>query len=228
MASEIKDLFKADLHKAILWQYEQSPNLKALIEYKQRFYDEAVSGFWQKWYDEFYNIDTAENWGLNVWAQILNVELSKEFEPHEKVAFGFGQNRMNFNRGNFGSREGGLVHLTVEQKRTLIRTRYFSLTQAPTLDNINAHLAKYYSRGESKVYVVDHQDMTYITYTFFYKIDGALRFLIDEMDLLPRPSTVKVRVREVGKLAFGFGEERANFATPSNFGITGYENEQSV
>src|SRR5690625_1107817 len=228
MAGDVYELIRANLHRAILWQHEKSPNLIALIKNKQRFHDESVAEFWQRWYDEFYNIDTAKGWGLNVWAQILNVQLSKEFEPHEKTAFGFGRNRMNFNRGNFGARDGGLVHLTTEQKRTLLRTRYFSLTKAPTLDNINEHLAKYYSKGESRDYVVDHQDMTFITNTNNYKVDGALRFLIEEMDLLPRPSTVQIRIRELGKMSFGFSKERQNFAPPSNFGIIGYEHEQDI
>lgn len=221
----LSDDFKADITQAILWQFENSPNLIRLIKNKQAFYDNAVPALIEKLERDFFNIETANLWGLVLWSLILNIPIAKQIAPQtEKKAFGFGVERRNFRaRTNFGNRAGGIYSLTTEQARRLIRTRIFTLTHAPTQDNINRHLSDYYSQVDSKVYVIDQMDMQWILYNFNYEIDSYTRFLIEEFDLLPRPSTLGTRVREIKKVSFGLGAKRRNFAAPTNFGVIGYE-----
>lgn len=216
----MKDL-SVDLSRVILWEYEQAENLKAIINNQNIAHNKLVNEFWSDWYRDVFNIDTANRFGLSIWARILNVDLSVEFEPQlDKVAFGVGLNRRNFAPGtNFGARDGSTVGLTTEQLRLLIRTRYFSLTERPTVTNINAFLQRYFWRGQAKVYVTGPQDMSFVLYTFNYTPDGELAFLLDNTDVLPRPSTVGVSYRIIGKMSFGVGLNRRNFAAPSNFGV---------
>lgn len=216
----MKDL-SVDLKRAIIWQYEKSEKLKALVEAQNNAHHELVQGFWERWERDVFNIDTANAFGLSIWARILDVNLSVQFAPQpDKVAFGVGPNRRNFAPpSGFGSREGGSVELTTEQARMVIRARYFSLTERPTLTNINEFLRRYFWRGDSKVYVTDPLDMSFVLYTFSYTPDGELAFLIDNMDFLPRPSTVGSSYRIVGKMSWGVGPNRRNFAPPSNFGV---------
>ncbi|MDC9591885.1 DUF2612 domain-containing protein, partial [Xenorhabdus sp. XENO-10] len=107
--------------------------------------------------------------------------------------------------------------LTAEQKRLIIRMRYFNLTQSPTVTNINLFLERFFWRNESKVFVLDPLDMTYLYYVFNFNPDEHLRVLLENFDLMPRPSGVGVKYRIVTKQAFGFGKKHTNFLN-SNFG----------
>lgn len=211
----------ANLLRAILWQYEKADNLKAIVAAQERAHNELVAEFWQRWYDDVFDIDTATPFGLGVWARVLDVNLAVEFEPQpDKVAFGFGVNRRNFAPPTgFGARDGGSVGLTAEQARLLIRARYFALTEAPTVTNINRFLQRYFWHGDARVYVDDPQDMSYAIYTFNYTPGGDLAFLLDNTDVLPRPSAVGVSYRIIGKMSWGVGPHRRNFAPPTNFGV---------
>lgn len=210
----------ADLLRAILWQYESAPNLVAIVENENAAYKSLNDDFWMGWYNDVFNIDTANEFGLTVWAKILDVNLSVSFEPQIKATFGFGAFRKNFENGNFGSRDGGQAGLNLDQARLVIRARYFKLTKQPTLDNINQFLKKYFWEGDNKVYLLDTLDMSFALYTFTFQPGGALDFLLKETDILPRPTGVDVRYRVLSKKAFGFGQYRANFNS-GNFGTIG-------
>ncbi|NIT55538.1 MAG: DUF2612 domain-containing protein, partial [Aliifodinibius sp.] len=52
---------------------------------------------------DVFNLDTANDFGLSVWSVILNTPLTVENnEPEpDNSNWGFGNNRKNFNNGNF-------------------------------------------------------------------------------------------------------------------------------
>lgn len=210
-----------DVSEAILWQYNNAPNLISLVNKIQEYYDKANVKFWQDWHRDVFDVDTANAFGLEVWSRILGIESGVAFEPQkDKIAFGFGKNRKRFGlKSNFGSRSGGFTGFTLEQKRLLIKARVFELTQSPTLTNINRWLKQNLWEGESKVYVSDPMNMKTAIYTFLYQPNGFVMFMLDNIDFLPRPSTVNVEYRIIGKDAFGFGRNRKNFNKPSNFGV---------
>ncbi|HAT1513852.1 TPA: DUF2612 domain-containing protein, partial [Morganella morganii] len=120
-------------------------------------------------------------------------------------------------RANFRRNADYTLWLTPEQKRLIIRMRYFNLTQSPTVTNINEFLQRFFWNGDSKVFVLDPLDMTYMYYVFMFNPDERLRVLLENFDLMPRPSGVGVRYRVVAKIAFGTGKYRKNFLK-SNFG----------
>lgn len=72
---DIHDVFTFDtnLIQNILWQYEKAENLKGLISRKENWYNTNLNDFWLKIVDDFLNIQTATDWGLNLWGKILNV-----------------------------------------------------------------------------------------------------------------------------------------------------------
>ena len=72
---DIHDVFTFDtnLIQNILWQYEKAENLKGLISRKENWYNTNLNDFWLKIVDDFLNIRTATDWGLNLWGKILNV-----------------------------------------------------------------------------------------------------------------------------------------------------------
>lgn len=209
--------FHSDLLRAILWQYENADKLKTLAARKADYFNRSTVAFWQHWHRDVFNIDTANDFGLAVWARILDVSLGIDVSPSDKtkIGFGFGKKR-NF-KGNFRRNADYTLMLTPSQKRLIIRMRYFNLTQSPTVVNINTFLERFFWRNESKVFVLDPLDMTYMYYVFNFKPDEHLRVLLDNFDLMPRPSGVGVKYRVVTKKAFGFGKKHTNFLS-SNFG----------
>ncbi|ELZ9703987.1 TPA: DUF2612 domain-containing protein [Proteus mirabilis] len=210
--------YHSDLLQAILWQYENADKLKSLAHFKADYFHQSTVLFWQNWYRDIFNIDTANDFGLAVWARILDVPLGIDISPSEKtkIGFGFGKKKANFN-ANFRRNTDYTLSLTLDQKRMLIRMRYFNLTQSPTVTNINQFLKRFFWRGESKVFVLDPFDMTYMYYVFNFNPDERLRLLLENFDLMPRPSGVGVKYRIITKKAFGYGSYHKNFLK-SNFG----------
>ncbi|SFN19884.1 Protein of unknown function [Izhakiella capsodis] len=204
--------FHSDLLRAILWQYENADKLNALARGKSAYFNRSTVAFWRDWYRDVFNIDSANDFGLAVWGRILDVPLGIDVPPSDKnkIGYGFGANKRNF-KANFRRNADYTLTLTTAQKRLLVRMRYFTLTQSPTITNINRFLARYFSNGNGKVVVLDPLDMSYIWYVFDFKPDEGLRLLLDNFDLLPRPSGVGVKYRIVTRPAFGVGEKRKNF-----------------
>ncbi|MCC8381100.1 DUF2612 domain-containing protein [Xenorhabdus sp. PB30.3] len=209
--------FHSDLLRAILWQYENAPKLNTLAYRKAAYFEQSNVAFWRNWYRDVFNIDTANDFGLAVWARILDVSLGIDVAPSDKtkIGVGFGKKR-NF-KGNFRRNSDYTLQLTTGQKRLIIRMRYFNLTQSPTVVNINTFLERFFWRDDSKVFVLDPLDMTYIYYVFNFNPDEQLRVLLENFDLMPRPSGVGVKFRVVTKKAFGFGKKHTNYLS-SNFG----------
>lgn len=65
--------FNTNLINNVIWQYENAGNLKSLIQSKEDWYTENLTDFWQGIVDDFLNINTATDWGLNLWGKILKV-----------------------------------------------------------------------------------------------------------------------------------------------------------
>ncbi|SFN98048.1 DUF2612 domain-containing protein [Xenorhabdus japonica] len=209
--------FHSDLLRAILWQYENAPKLNTLARRKAAYFEQSNVAFWHNWYHDVFNIDTANDFGLAVWARILDVSLGIDVAPSDKTKMGFGFGKKRNFKGNFRRNADYTLILTAEQKRLIIRMRYFNLTQSPTVVNINLFLERFFWRNESKVFVLDPLDMTYLYYVFNFNPDEHLRVLLENFDLMPRPSGVGVKYRIVTKQAFGFGKKHTNFLS-SNFG----------
>lgn len=209
--------FHSDLLKAILWQYENADKLNALAQYKSAYFNRATVKFWCDWYRDVFNIDTANDFGLAVWGRILDVPLGIDVSASDKnkIGYGFGANKRNF-KSNFNRNADYTLTLTTAQKRLLVRMRYFTLTQSPTITNINTFLKRFFGNGSGKVFVLDPLDMSYILYVFDFNPDESLRLLLDNFDLLPRPSGVGAKYRIVTRQAFGFSENSKNFT--DNFG----------
>lgn len=206
-----------NLLQAILWQYENAEKLKAIIAAKQEWTNRNQTEFWANWQRDVFNIDTANAFGLSVWARILDVPLRIDIAPQEnKVAFGFGINNANFNNGNFGVIQDQSQGLTLDQQRTVIKFRYFQLTSRCTVPEINEFMASMFG-DQGNAYVYDPLDMSFVLYTFGFAPDSQLQFILDEFDLLPRPAGVGVKWQVKSEPSFGFGVYNLNFNN-GNFG----------
>lgn len=182
-----------NLMVAILWQYEDAEKLKAIVSAKQAWVNANQRDFWSSWYRDVFNIDTANAFGLSVWARILDAPLKINVSPQKKkVPFGFGSFNKNFNIGNFGVDSDQSQGLNIEQQRLVIRFRYFQLTTRCAVPEINQFLSEMFG-DLGPAYVTDPKDMSVITYNFGFTPDSQLQFVLDEFDLLPRPAGVGVK-----------------------------------
>ena len=202
--------FHVDLMRAVLWQYEGAPRIKALAQSEQDWVNDNYRDFWNGWIRDVFNLKTANELGLNVWARILDVPLTIN-RPQRKsgAIFGFGPNHKNFGRGNFGRAQSNDLQVSTEQARKILLLRWQQLTSRPTIGNINKALAVVF--GEGAAYVQDNLDMSNTLFMFTSRPDYATIDLLKNTDLLPRPSTVGAEFAVQPRKGFGFGRHHLNF-----------------
>lgn len=192
MSSTIQEFdYTVDSLRALLWQYNEAVNLQSLLEQFQQFYLVNHTLFWEAWYADVFNLLTANEFGLSVWAIILGIPLQVSSSPSNKPNWGFGPYRRNFNRGNFVNDEG-LIILRTEEKRIILRLRYFNMTYNTNVIDINMILSKIFA-AYGPTYVLDNLDMT-MTYVFNFNLSARLRIFFTTYDILPRPDGVKVNI----------------------------------
>lgn len=201
--------FSVDLLRAILWEYNDADNLQALLGDKQLWYNENQSQFWADWYRNVFDLRTANEFGLEVWAIILGIQLFISNTSGTFAQWGFGSNNFNFSNGNFVPLNGGIFSLPLETKRLALKLRYFQLVSSGTVPEINRMLQ--YLFGEmGGAFLVDNHDMVQ-TYFFLFPVTWDLALLFSSLDILPRPAGVRNRIHDATQNFFGFGPNRVNF-----------------
>jgi hypothetical protein len=210
--------FNINIMKALLWRHNEAENLQALMQYKQDAVDALNEEFWDDWIVNVFDLQTANAFGLSVWALILNIPLtvSSSDDPiPDNINFGFGSFRKNFDHGNFTPINEETT-LSLEDARTLLKLRYYQLITRATVPECNKIVTDVFS--DNTVFVVDGLDMT-MTYVFANILSSSLRAALAKFDVLPRPSGVKLNVYYIPEnpnRKFGFGSLRGNFDN-SNF-----------
>jgi len=207
--------YSVNLLRALLWQYNEADRLEALLRAKQAWYDENQTAFWTDWYTDVFNLQTANNFGLMVWAVILGVPLSvTPSDDPDKPIWGFAADDENFENGNFVA--SGNIVLTTEQRRLALRLRYYQLTTRHSVPQANAILYNVFGPGWG--YVTDSLEMK-IRYIFMVPLGAALEFVLNEYDLLPRPAGVGADYVVLSEVAgWGFGVYRENFDNGNFYG----------
>jgi hypothetical protein len=201
--------FHVNLMRTVLWQYENAPKLKSLVQSEQDWANENVTEFWQNWFRDVFNLKTASEFGLNVWSRILDVPLTINRPRRVDGVFGFGSNHKNFGNGNFGRGRTQDIEVTTEQARKILLLRWFQLTSRPTIANINEALEIVFGAGTA--YVQDNLDMSNQLFMFTERPDYQTIDLLKNTDLLPRPSAVGSTYSVQPRAGFGFGRNHLNF-----------------
>ena len=196
---------------SILWQDENNDQLKKIIEMKQEWYNANACEFWDDWVKDVFNLNTANEFGLSVWSVILNMRLfaTNDASDENYNAFGFdSDNAYNFGFGNFATDANQSFLLSVEQKRLILKMRFFQLVTRCTIPEINKFMASIF--GVGVVYALDGNDMT-MTYVNTQRIEPELLRAIKELDLFPRPNSVELKFVDSSYESFGFNGESSNF-----------------
>jgi len=207
--------YKVDILQTLLWQYDQALKLQSLLFSKQIFYDFQYSAFWEDWFNDVFNLITADEFGLHVWAIILNLPLSIGVDPDKigKPIWGTNvfnapdpsaiQGGRNFENGSFTT-SGSQSQLTIDEQRLVLRLRYYQLVSAGSLTQTNTFLA-YLFKDLGEVYALDGLDMS-ITYVFNFNVSQQLLYILSTYDILPRPAGVKIKYYIKSDSIFGFNE----------------------
>lgn len=210
--------FSVNLLQAILWQYNNAPNLQSLIEQKQDWYNENQQAFWQDWIQNVFNLHTANEFGLSVWSIILGLPLFINTPPDpDQPTFGFGSanGAVNFGNGILGNSGGTVYNLPLETKRIALKLRYFQLTSSGTVPETNRMLA-YVFGALGRAYLLDYGTMSQ-AYIFLFPVPWDLAYIFNNLDILPRPAGVGSKWIDATEEFFGFGSSNVSF----NQGILG-------
>jgi hypothetical protein len=193
--------YSIDVMQAMLWQYNNAARLQSLLNQKNEWYAINQQEFWQDWYTNVFNLQTADTFGLAVWSIILDIPLFIELNPDEpgKPIWGFNEvitfptyenDNVNFENGNFTS-TNSIIVLTEEQQRLVLKLRYFQLVSRGAIPEINAFLKTLFA-DLGTAWVLDGLDMT-IVYVFNFTVPQNLLSVFKYYDILPRPAGVKIR-----------------------------------
>lgn len=182
---DINDIFAFDtnLIQNVIWQYENAENLKGLISQKEDWYNKNLNQFWEKIVTDFLNINTANDWGLNLWGQILQVPRI-----------------INVN--------GILTNISTELYRRLILGKLSLIKMNGTVPEINRYLNFIFKdyKGENSLGAIvrDNQDMS-VTYILNFEPTEEELALIYSRTFLPTPAGVQDKIAILTeKNIFGF------------------------
>lgn len=177
--------FDANIINNIIWQYENAESLKSLIQSKEDWYNENLADFWQGIVDNFLNINTADDWGLNLWGRILQV--NRVYNVY-----------------------GETTTLSTEMYRRLILGKLQLLTSNGTVPEINKYLnfifSDYVTDTGYGAIVRDVYDMT-VVYILNFEPDDEELALIYSRTFLPTPAGVQDKIYIMPQESiFGFYE----------------------
>ena len=189
--SNIQDYnIEIDLLKHIPWQYDNATHLKKIIQNKQDNFQKYVIDFIDDMYTNFYNIDTANNFGLRLWEIILNIDFTVEPQaPRTNNIFGFGSFNSNFFNSNFAPVVGEDNSLSLELKRLVVKLKYQSYFAPSSIIEINRVLK--IAIGQNS-YAIDNLDMSVTVHVETATADPIRYNAMKDYYLLPIPAGVSV------------------------------------
>lgn len=172
--------FKNDinLESQILWQYASADKMNSLLLQKQSWYNISHNGFWNNWADDVLNISTANDFGLSIWGNLLQVARTYEVN-------------------------GNIVTLDTEQYRLLLRGRLLYLRMNGSVPSINEYLKLIFEK-DGRAYIRDNFDMS-ITYVLEFIPTEEQWVVLLNTGVLPRPAGVEYKIYVIPPAdVFGF------------------------
>lgn len=205
--------FNINLLRTVLWQWENDDAAVSLAQYDQKYADDYTQ-FWIDFYHNIFDIRTANQFGLIIWARILGLPLTLKNEAAGDV-WGFGTDDENFDNAPFITETGTSV--TYGTARILLLLRRYSLELSPTIPNINFIIKEVF--GQDAGYVVDRPSGIPMTMHYHFSISLPLELedAFNTMDILPRPAGVLLTWGTVPRDHFGFETNHDSFNINSYF-----------
>lgn len=176
---EVMNLQNAvNLLDCILWQYNKAERLQAIIQSCQDEFNGNVRDFWNDFYTNIFNIDTANTFGLTVWGILLGVE------------------RPTYVDGS------GTHYYSDNMYRLFLKSRIMMFQMDGSVYQINKYIN--YLFPDKPIYVIDNLDMT-MSINFYYTPSAEEWQVLNNPDFLPRPSGVMIELKAIDPAnIFGF------------------------
>lgn len=207
--------YSVNLLQAILWQYNTATSLQSLLTQKQTWYDVNQQQFWLDWYNNVFNLQTCNDFGLSVWSYILNIPLFLQPDLDSgRPLWGFSDwtstpinDYVNFQNGNFAT-NNQIITLNTEEQRLILKLRYFKLTSrgdiVTTNKQLNLAFQACYGTGNT-CWILDGLKM-FIVAVFNFNIPRQMRYVLVNYDLIPRSAGVGIEYRVLTDAIWGFSD----------------------
>lgn len=185
-----------DWRTTVLSQYANSPILLTIIDDFAQNVDATVDI--DAFYDEVWNIATAQGWGLDVWGRIVGVQRTLNVSNRY---FGFEEmgeaDADPFNQSPFYAGEPTTTNyaLVDDAFRTLILAKALANISGGSIPEINRILQLLFP-GRGNCFITDPADMTAV-YTFEFQLSQVEFAIINQSGVLPKPTGVAVTVSVV-------------------------------
>ena len=181
-----------NLEDTIFSQWANSPILMQIIRNINLYVDPVAD--LDNFYNQVWNVNTAEGYGLDVWGRIVGVNRNIKIPNPNQKYLGFAEsdsvNKAAFNQAPFwnGSQATTVYALPDDLFRTLIMAKALKNISNGSCQSINQILRLLFaSRG--RAYVIDRMNMTMILVFEFVLDQFSLNMLV-QSDVIPRPAGV--------------------------------------
>jgi Protein of unknown function (DUF2612)/PASTA domain len=185
-----------NINATLISQYAQSPVLTQLICNFAQYFDQSVN--WNNFYQYVWNIDTAQNWGLDFWGKVLGVSRYLEL-PASADYLGF--------QGAGGTASGYPFDVgvffdgaTATQTYALPDPDYRTLLYAKALANISRcsipalnQLLMLLFAGYGDAYVIDNGNMS-MTFYLGWAPTAVQLAIMEQSGVVPHPTGVAATV----------------------------------
>ena len=196
-------------------QYANSPTLLQLIANMNAYLDPRANLV--EFYNFVWNVDTAEDWGLDIWGHIVGVSRVIPI-PGTTGSFGYQNSDFPPDWQNFGNANGGGgggpfyngeistggFTLDDDSFRTLILVKALANIVATNAPSLNA-LVRNLFPGRGRAYTIDRGNMA-MSYVFEFRLSTTEYAILAFSGVLPHPAGVLVNVVVVPSGFFGFRE----------------------
>lgn len=178
--------FNTDLTQVLKWMHNKAPQIQSLVNQKYDWYRRYNDQFWSDWFDNVFNLDTVDEFGVYVWCEILGIPKNKfVLEPLENN-WAYGEFRKNYiaSAGNVNpdrELEGGNffgagrdIVTGLDEARWALKLRYVTLTSDGRIENINRMLSYIFNDG---------QPYDPSSNKFFYVVDDSQNIIGTDLNL---------------------------------------------
>lgn len=165
-------------------QYKNT-NIESLLKGLVGLYDKLITKTITDFYNNIYNLDTAQGIGLDLWGERLNFPRTIKYIDEETDI-------------------ESSITLQDDEYRLILQVLSLKLYTQMTIPGINKTLKELFSYYDARAFTTDEQNMTYVNYIFLWEIPDYLKQAFNNYDLLPHPLAVGTRYREAFYKIFGF------------------------
>lgn len=222
-----------DTTQTLCSQYANSPVILQLIANMNAYLDPRVNLV--EFYNFVWNVDTAQDWGLDIWGRIVGVSRVVPI-PGNSGAFGFDNvdrppDWQNFGNANGGGAGGpffagqvitGGFKLDDTSFRTLILTKALANIAATTAPALNTLIRNLFP-GRGRAYTIDLGKSNAsaggmaMRYVFEFPLTTIEYAILAFSGVLPHPAGVLTSILVIPGGNFGF-EEQGDLVKPFDFG----------